>query len=115
MGDFDHIREAYRAKVAGDFLAHLDLRGGWDQEQFDPANDYQRHLYALFLKLAGRSLAQVYQVLMGLAQDVPNAQKRGRYVLMVLHSEIVGFPFEDGSLLEIPNQNITRMEFPSLA
>ncbi|GEM_PF-4553801 len=114
MGDFDHIREAYRAKVAGDFLGHLDIRGGWDQEQFDPANDYQRHLYALFLKLAGRSLADIFPVLMGLAQDVQEGPKRSRYVLMVLHSEIVGFPFEDGSLLEIPNQSMTKMEFPSL-
>lgn len=114
MGDFDHIREAYRAKVASDFLEHLDQNGQWDFALFNPLNDYQRHLHALFLRLAGRSRSEVVKAINLLSTDVSESKKLN-YCMWVVHSEIVGFPMKDGSLIEIPNQAAARMEFPSLA
>ena len=108
MPEFDHISEKFRGKVGMDLLAHVDeTRKTWRQDNFDPLNDYQRHHYALFLKIAGRSYSDIWTTLYALAKDVEHRQRK-KYITDILHSEIVGFPNPDGSLLAIPNQEIVE-------
>ena len=103
---FDHISEPYRGKVAQDFLDHL--KGNeWDEAKYNPLNDYQRHLHALFLRIAGNSYTVVWAQLYALAEDV-QPRSRSRYIDEVLHSEIVGFPRKDGSLIPIPKQEVVE-------
>lgn len=102
---FEHIPVKFRGKVAHDFLAHLDKDRRWDAAKFNPLNDYQRHLYALFLRLADFSFDEVWVRIHTLASDV-GPRQRGRYVDDVLHSQIVGFPKADGGLVEIPDQEV---------
>lgn len=102
---FDHIGEKFRGKVARDLLALVTTDNQWDFTIFDPHNDYQRHLYGLFLRLAGVPYSKVQAKIWSLCDDVePNA--KSQYVSDVLHSEIVGFPRQDGSLLSIPPQQV---------
>ena len=69
----------------------LKHRLGIDGKPLNPLNDYERHLYALSLKKQGKSRAEVAQALFDLGvNDVP-AQKREKYIRMVLESTIVGF------------------------
>ena len=109
--DFDHIPKEHRAKVAKDFLAHLMPEGpnSWDMRpgKFNPLNDYQRHLFALFLRIAGWNEAQVYARIYQLSTDVPRNKKES-YVKDVIHSAIVGFPRKDGSLIPIPSQEVVE-------
>ena len=108
MAEFDHISEKYRGKVGMDLLAHMDeTTKTWRQDNFDPLNDYQRHLYALFLKIAGFSYSDIWTKLYALAEDVEHRQRK-KYIADILHSEIVGFANPDGSLLMIPNQRLTE-------
>lgn len=100
---FEHIPIMYRAKVLNDLISHLAPDKTWDFGEFDPANDYQRHLYALFLRLAGYEVFGVSVAIYKLSSDVKE-EKRARYVSMLVHSEIVGFPFSDGTLIKIPDQ-----------
>ena len=90
IGEFDHIRPQFRGKVAADFLAHLTPDSRWDQLGFDSSNDYQRHLYALFLRIHGLSEDQVFAKIFVLSRDVSEG-RRAKYVSDVLNSEIVGF------------------------
>ena len=106
LDDFKHVPKEWRKKVATDFLSHLVLgTRQWDHKRFNPLNDYQRHLYALFLRLAGFNEAQVFAQVYHLSTDVER-QRRERYVNEVIHSAIVGFPKEDGSLIAIPSQQV---------
>lgn len=103
-GHFDHVPEPYRAKVAADLLNHLTDGGRlWNWAIFNSHNDYQRHLYALFLRIAGRGEVEVQREIEALSDDV-QPHKRGRYAYEVVHSSIVGFPQSDGSLIPIPSQ-----------
>lgn len=102
---FSHISEKFRGKVAADLLTHLTSAGQWDFKKFNPHNDYQRHLYALFLKVAGVAKATIWAGIFALSDDVA-INHRQQYVDDVLHSEIVGFIRVDGSLLAIPDQEI---------
>ena len=102
--EFDHIPEPYRAMVAKDLLAHLTGKK-WDWVGFNPLNDYHRHLYALFLRLSGQRLSEVWVALFSLSEDVSLPQ-RHKYVDDVVHSQIVGFPQKDGSLIPIPAQKV---------
>ena len=105
---FAHIRDRYRDKVRQDLLGHIDADNKWDASQFDPPNDYQRHLYALFLKLAGRTPAEILKAIHSVAGDVAE-HKREQYALDVLHSEIVGISRADGSLLPVQGQEAPRL------
>lgn len=105
---FDHIATPeMRAKVAGDFLSFLDGEGKWAYHRFNARNDYQRHLYALFLRLAGFSVGGVHAALLSFVEDVSES-KRASYVDEVLHSVIVGFP-RDGELTPIPPQALASV------
>ncbi len=107
-GPFDHISEKFRKKVAADFLDHLD-GDKWDLPNFDPENDYQRHLYALFLKISGKTEAQIFVALEPLLTDIKGPPaKRIRYIGEVIHSEIVGIPWPNGEVLKIRDQKIER-------
>ena len=103
MSELDHIPEQFRGKVAQDLLDHTTPDKLWDFDKFNPLNDYQRHLYALFLRLAGIDEAKVWAKIYSLATDV-ELRSRQRYVNEVIHSAIVGFPQQDGSLIPIPEQ-----------
>jgi len=105
FSDLGHIREPYRRKVACDLLNYITGEKRWNFTIFDPHNDYQRHLFALFLRIAGTPYADIWNKLFALSDDV-ELQVRTKYVNEVLHSEIVGFPSPDGSLEMIPNQTV---------
>ena len=103
-GHFDHVPVEFRAKVTGDLLSHLRAGGReWDHVSFNPLNDYQRHLYALFLRIAGKDENEVARAIYDIAIDV-EPRKRIKYVSDVIHSAIVGFPQADGTLIAIPSQ-----------
>ena len=105
---FEHISGKFRAKVCADYLDHLD-GSEWDVKNFDPENDYQRHLYALFLKTAGKTKAQIFAALEPLCTDIKGpATKRSKYIDEVLHSEIVGFTYPNGMFHHLPPQEINR-------
>ena len=104
---FAHIGAKYQGKVAKDLLSFTKEDKTWDFEKFNPLNDYQRHLYALFLRLSGVSFRAIAAKLWAISEDVEPG-RRQIYVLDVLHSEIVGFPREDGSLLAIPGQQVIK-------
>lgn len=88
---FSFITEEYRGKVARDLNAHLTTQGMWDYSKFNALNDYQRHLYALFLRLAGIPQKAVWVRLWNISVDVSD-QQRALYVDDVLKSGLVGFP-----------------------
>ena len=105
---FGHISGEFRAKVCADFLAHLH-DGQWDLKNFDPENDYQRHLYALFLKTAGKTAAEIFAALEPLCTDIKGpATSRSRYIDEVIHSEIVGITYSNGTLHKLPPQEINQ-------
>lgn len=107
LAQFDHIREGFRAKVAVDFLSFIRPDGSWDIEKCDPLNDYQRHLYALFLRLAGIKREMVHRAICVMAVDVLEV-KRSYYADMVCQSEIVGFPTDALEINALPVQAIAR-------
>lgn len=98
--NLDHVRAQYRKKVASDLLAHQDAQGLWDTARFDPLNDYQRHLYALHLRLADVTFNAIWGQLYTLSTDVSEHQRQS-YVDDVMHSEIVGFSQDALPLLPI--------------
>ncbi len=101
---FGHITPAFRAKVAKDFLDHLD-GDKWDLLNFDHENDYQRHLYALFLKISGKNEAEIWAAL-PLCTDIKGPQTvRSTYIDTVIHSEIVGFNYPNGTRWSLPTQH----------
>lgn len=104
---FAHIGAKYQGKVAKDLLGFIKEDKTWDFGKFNPLNDYHRHLYALFLRLSGVRLNVITARLWAISEDV-EAGRRQLYVSDVVHSEIVGFPREDGSLLAIPEQQISE-------
>lgn len=95
---FGHISGDYRGKVARDLSSYIKANRTWDFNKFNPLNDYQRHLYALFLKLADIPYQKIQTTLFILSQDV-SLKQRQRYIDDILHSEIVGFPLKNGSTL----------------
>ena len=103
MNELDHIPYQFQGKVAQDLLAHTTPKKEWDMSKFNSLNDYQRHLFALFLRLSGMDESLVWAKIYVLSKDVSLSQRQ-RYVNEVLHSAIVGFPQSDGSLIPIPNQ-----------
>ena len=109
QGAFDHIRGTFRGKVASDFLARVTPEGRWRYGTFNKSNDYQRHLHALFLKLAGLTYSEVRERLFPMLGDV-SPEKRESYLDDVLHSEIVGFPWDDGTFSMLPHQKVAGME-----
>ena len=105
---FGHISGPFKAKVCADFLDHLD-GDQWDLKNFDHENDYQRHLYALFLKISGKTAAQIFVALEPLLTDIKGPPaKRFRYIDEVIHSEIVGIPWPNGAVLSLLDQEIER-------
>ena len=104
---FSHIREEFRGKVAGDLLDRVTPGSMWRFKGFNPRNDYQRHLYALFLKIAGFTYGEVWEALEPMLADV-SPERKDSYLSDLLHSEIVGFPMEDGKLVMLPRQRIGR-------
>ena len=101
---FAHIPLEFRAKVMRDLLSHLKAdEREWDYARFNPLNDYQRHLYGLFLRTAGKDQQEVSRAIYDIATDV-EPRKRISYVSDVIHSAIVGFPQADGTLIAIPSQ-----------
>lgn len=88
---FGHVLQEYRGKVARDLRSHLGPGNKWDYEHSNLLNDYQRHLYALFLKLAGIPYEGICEELRRVSADVSPRQMEA-YILDVLHSSIVGFP-----------------------
>ena len=105
---FGHISGPCKAKVCADSLDHLD-GDQWDLKNFDPENDYQRHLYALFLKIAGKTRSEIFVALEPLCTDIlgPPTTK-SKYIDTVIHSEIVGFTYPNGMLHRLPPQEINR-------
>lgn len=91
---FQHVAQEYRGKVARDMVAHLTAEHRWDYSKFNALNDYQRHLYALFLRLAGIPQKAVWMRLWQISVDVSLPQ-RALYVEDVLKSGIVGYPALD--------------------
>ena len=87
---FAHVTQEYRGKVARDLVGLLTQEHRWDYEKFNPLNDYQRHLYALFLRLAGIPGRDVWKQLWAISVDVSESQ-RYRYIEDVMCSSIVGF------------------------
>ena len=87
---FAFIAEEFRSKVTRDLVAHLTPEHGWDYSKFNALNDYQRHLYALFLRLAGVPQKAVWVRLWNISVDVSD-QQRALYVDDVLKSGLVGF------------------------
>ena len=108
FSDLSYIREPYRRKVACDLLNYITGEKRWNFTIFDPHNDYQRHLFALFLRMSGWLEGNIANQLFALSDDV-ELQVRTKYVNDVLHSEIVGFRFPDGSLEMIPNQRTVEV------
>jgi len=104
---FDYIPVEFRAKVLKDLLEHLTPDQKWDFGSFNPLNDYQRHLHALFLRLSGVKRNMVAARLFAISTDV-ELPRRTNYVSDVIHSVIVGFPKKNGGLIPIPNQEITE-------
>jgi len=102
---FTFISTQWRGKVATDLLARVLPSKEWNFSTFDGHNDYQRHLYALFLRLAGIPKSDIWNRIFVLSDDVSIGQ-REQYVNDVLNSEIVGFPAQDGGLLMIPSQKV---------
>lgn len=88
---FGHVTQEYRGKVARDIVEHLTPEGRWDYSKFNALNDYQRHLYALFLRLAEVSQRDIWRHLWQISVDV-SEQQRPMYIEDVLKSGIVGFP-----------------------
>jgi len=101
---FGHIGEEFRGKVATDLLERVTPAGRWRFDLFNSRNDYQRHLYALFLKLAGFSYGEIEDVLEPLLVDV-SPERHASYLSDLLHSEIVGFPRADGKCIMLPAQS----------
>ena len=91
---FAHVGQEYRAKVARDLVAHLTPERRWDHAKSNLLNDYQRHLYALFLRLAGVPRKDIWTHLYRISVDVSEHQ-RPLYIEDVLFSSIVGFPSLD--------------------
>lgn len=91
---FSHVTQEYRGKVARDLVSHLTSEHRWNYETFNALNDYQRHLYALFLRLAAIELHAIWRRLWVISVDVSEAQ-RSRYIDDILYSGIVGFPAPD--------------------
>ena len=87
---FAHVVQEFRGKVARDLKAHLTAENRWDYSQFNALNDYQRHLYALFLRLADVPYKLIWGRMWDISVDVSRMQ-RERYVEDVLYSSIVGF------------------------
>lgn len=85
----------------------LKHRLGADGRPLHPGNDYERHLYALSLRLQGRSRKEVEKALFDLGLKDVSAPKRAEYVRLVLESQLVGFgnipSFEEGVLDESAN------------
>ena len=98
-----HIRTRFGGKVAADLAYRMTPAGRWRHSIFNPYNDYQRHLYGLFLKLAGFSYSDIRDTLYPLLEDV-SIDRKESYLDDLLHSEIVGFPWEDGTLTMLPHQ-----------
>ena len=88
---FAHVGQEYRAKVARDMVAHLTPERRWDYAKSNLLNDYQRHLYALFLRLAGLPRKDIWTHLYQISVDVAEVY-RPLYIEDVLFSSIVGFP-----------------------
>ena len=87
---FVDVPQEFRGKVARDLKAHLTSENRWDYAKFNALNDYQRHLYALFLRLAGIPQKHVWVRLWNISVDV-SEQQRTQYIEDVLLSSIVGF------------------------
>lgn len=97
---FGHIPEDIRGKVAHDLLRYVKADGSWDFGAFNPENDYQRHLYALFLRQAGYGEADLRLALSMLCWDV-SPDRRDSYISDIIHSTIVGIPNEAGTCLPV--------------
>jgi len=103
---YGHLPPGVLGKILNDLEEHTVLKEGartWDDEKFNPLNDYQRHLYALFLRASGVAYTSVWAQIYVLCTDVGRRQK-DQYVNEVLHSTIVGFTLKDGSLIPLPQQ-----------
>ncbi len=103
--DLSHIPDAYRGKICADLLPRVNADLTWNYDAFDPLNDYQRHLFALFLRASGIPRDAVISQIMDMSDDVSPKQKWS-YALDVAHSSIVGFPRADGTLIPLPEQVI---------
>jgi hypothetical protein len=94
--DLNHLPEGLRGKVEAD----LEVRASNGGFQLDIANDYQLHLYALYLRINGRGEEEIKNELLGMPLQVPE-HKKARYVDDIVHSLIVGFPNNEGELLPV--------------
>ncbi len=92
----DHIPPSIRPKVEADLAAGTEPDGF----RFDVSNDYQLHLYALYLRQQGSSEQAITAELLAMSIPVPASKKAG-YVDDVVHSVIVGFPNQAGELLPV--------------
>lgn len=100
MDDFAHVPPEIRAKVSSDLLARITQDGSWDFAKFDTHNDYQRHLFSLFLKMAGFGEDEIKAHLLPTCDDIP-LRKRESYLDDIVHSVLVGLPNERGELLPV--------------
>jgi len=98
--NFDFIPGDIRGKVTTDFLKLVKEDGSWSFASFNSQNDYQRHLYALFLKQANYNEDSIKSALYPFCLDVAFGQ-RDSYIDDIVHSVIVGIPNEQGNLLPI--------------
>jgi hypothetical protein len=92
----NHLPSGIRGKVEADLKGMTSGRGF----RFDVANDYQLHLYALHLRLSGKTEQEITDALMGMPLQVSD-HKKARYVDDIVHSLIVGFPNNEGELLPV--------------
>ena len=95
---FEHLSEMIKDKVIADFGRFINEDGSWDFQRFNRHNDYQRHLFALFLKIAGFSEEDIKIRLFSLCDDIVS-NKVDSYLDDIVHSVIVGIPNEVGRLL----------------
>ena len=91
--DFEWLPEQIRGKVVTDLQALVD----GDNFKLDPANDYQLHLYGLWLRLRGWEKGDIVARLREVQAVVPE-RKVDKYLDWVIHSVIIGFQREDGSM-----------------
>ena len=89
----DWLPEQIRGKVGHD----LQMLQEGDEFNLDASNDYQLHLYGLWLRLRGWEKGDIVARLREVQEVVPE-RKVDKYLDWVIHSVIIGFQREDGSM-----------------
>ena len=84
--------QAILDKVEADMSVRLTAEG----KPVNPGNDYELHLYARSLRLAGKDRQEVRQALFDTRLPGIPLNKRASYVADILQSVIVGFPDNTG-------------------